>query len=102
MGQLREGLSAVGRCVRLPAHQQNRQGIKDEHQSEINPWRASPEPANSFQARTPQSAATIGADWPIAYEIACPVSFPAVRLKTVPRPQMQPPKIQAGDQRADR
>src|SRR5580704_10789917 len=39
----------------------------------------------------PQSAATIGADCPIAYEIATPVCTAATRLNTVPVVQIAPP-----------
>src|SRR5262249_30132858 len=50
-----------------------------------------PAPANSFHANTPQSAATMGADCPMAYEMATPVSAAATILKTVPVPQINPP-----------
>ena len=50
-------------------------------------------PSNSFQAKIPHSAATIGADCPIEYEIATPVKFAATRLKTVPTPQTEPPEV---------
>src|SRR5271168_32936 len=48
-------------------------------------------PANSFQTKMPQRAATMGADWPMEYEMATPVKLAATRLKTVPVVHMAPP-----------
>jgi hypothetical protein len=48
--------------------------------------------ANSFQTKTPQTADTIVAPWPIAYETAGPIicAWDATKLKTVPVHQMSP------------
>ena len=49
--------------------------------------------ANSFQMKTPQTADTIVAPWPIAYETAGPIicACDATKLNTVPVHQMSPP-----------
>ena len=47
-------------------------------------------PRNSFQTNTPHSAATIGADWPMAYEMATPTNPAATKLNTAPVPQIEP------------
>ena len=48
---------------------------------------------NSFQMNTPHRAATNVAPCPKPYEIAGPALPAAIRLKELPRPQINPPNI---------
>src|SRR5580658_2021997 len=49
-------------------------------------------PANSFHTKIPQSEATSGALWPMAYDTANPTALPATRFEAVPVAQMAPPR----------